>query len=139
METIDRILSLREYTAGAIMQSASVFDMIRLMADKGVGALLVLEPGKLVGIAMEGDHVRIVNLARRPFNEAQVREIIARKVIYTPLEQVVEKCLALTQEKQIRHLPVVADGCLIGIISMGDLAKTILSDQEDEVQISSHM
>jgi IMP dehydrogenase len=112
------------------MQDASVSDMIRLMAGKEVRALLALEAGKLVGIVLEGDQVRKVILTGRSFKETQVREIIAQNVIYTSPEQIDEKCLALTKEKHIRHLPVMADGHLVGIISMGDLARTIVSDQE---------
>jgi len=131
MGKIDHLL--REYSLDVISQGISVFDMTKLMADKGVGALLVLEAGKLVGVTREGDYVRMVNLTRRPVQEAQIRELIDQNVIYMPLEQIVERCLELTQEKQIRHLPIIADGYLIGIISMGNLASAVILGQEDQI------
>ncbi len=136
MKTTENMVNLGEFIVGSITQEASVSDVIKLIADPEVGAVLVLEARRLVGIAIEGDHVRKVKLTDRSFNESQVREIITRNVIYTSPEKIIEKCLALTKEEHIRHLPVMADGHLIGIISMGDLASTIISDQEDQIQIA---
>jgi CBS domain-containing protein len=84
-------------------------------------------------IIREGDYIRMVNLSRRPIQGAQIRELIVRNVIHMPPEQIVEKCLELTQEKQIRHLPVMADGTLVGIISMGELARAVILSQEDQI------
>lgn len=133
MENTDYNSRTGGYSVGAIMQGAPVFDTIKLISDMGVGALLILEAGKLVGITREGDYIRIVNLSRRHIPRAQIRELIVHKINRTPLEQVVEKCLELTQEKQTRHLPVMADGTLIGIISMGDLARAVILSQEDQL------
>lgn len=136
MKPIDNILKLREYVVGSVRQDASVSEMVKLVADTEVGAFLVLEAGRLVGIAIEGERVRKMVLTGRSFQETQVWELMAHNVIYASPEQIVEKCLALTQEKQVRHLPVMSYGHLIGIISMGDLARTMISDQEDQIPIA---
>lgn len=114
----------------SVQPTTKVLDAVKLMADKGVGALLVLDNGKLAGIVSERDYARKVVLMSRSSHTAEVREIMTVDVICVNPTQSIEHCMELMTEKRLRHLPVLEDGKLIGLISIGDLVKNIISDQQ---------
>jgi CBS domain-containing protein len=134
MKTVERLLEAKGYDIWSITPDASVYEAVKLMADKGVGALLVLESGKLMGIISERDCTRRVILKEKAPKDTLVREIMTSDVIYVRPDQTVEECMALVTAKRIRHLPVLADGQLRGIVSIGDLVKDIISEQEFMIQ-----
>jgi len=134
MKTIERLLQAKGYNVWSITPDASVYDAVKLMADRQIGALPVLESGKLVGIISERDCTRKVILQGRVPKDTLVREIMTCNVITVRPDQTVEECMALVTVKRIRHLPVLAGGQLIGIISIGDLVKDILSEREFMIQ-----
>jgi len=134
MKTIERLLEVKGYDIWSITPDESVYDAVKLMADKKVGALLVLESGKLVGIVSERDCTRKVILKERAPKDTLVREIMTSNVIFVRPDQTVEECMALVTARRIRHLPVLAGDRLIGIISIGDLVKDIISEQEFIIQ-----
>jgi len=130
MNTVGRLLDSKGHKIWSIGPDNSVYDAIRLMAEKGIGALVVLENASLVGILSERDYARQVVLKNRSSRDTLVREIMSDKVVYTNPSTTIDQCLALMTEKRIRHLPVMKDGELIGLVSMGDLVKTIIAEQQ---------
>jgi CBS domain-containing protein len=134
MKTVEWLLEVKGYDIWSITPDASVYEAVKLMADKAIGALLVLESGKLVGIISERDCSRRLILKERAPKDTLVREIMTSDVITVRPNQTVEECMALVTAKRIRHLPVFADGQLMGIVSIGDLVKGIISEQEFMIQ-----
>lgn len=130
MNTIHQLLSAKGDTVFSIHPDATVLDAIRLMAEKQIGALLVMEGEKLVGMISERDYARQVILKGRASDTTPVRDIMTDRVIYAPIEQTVQKCLSIMTEKRIRHLPVMDDGKVVGVVSLGDLVKTIIVEQQ---------
>lgn len=130
MKTIKEILEAKGSHFWTIAPDASVMDALKLMAEKEVGALVVTEDGKLVGIISERDYARKVILMGRASRDTRVQEIMTRRVLCIQPHQTVDECMALMTEKRIRHLPVVSDGDVLGIISVGDLVKAIIADQQ---------
>lgn len=130
MKTIKEILEGKGSHVWTIAPDASVMDALRLMAEKEVGALAVTEDGKLVGIISERDYARKVVLKGRASRDTRVQEIMATRVICTQIDQTVDECMALMTEKRIRHLPVMSDGQMVGMVSVGDLVKSIIADQK---------
>ncbi len=114
----------------AIAPDASVFDALQLMAEVNVGALLVLDQSKLVGIISERDYARKVILVGRTSPDTKVSDIMTSNVICTTPEQTVGDCMAVMTARGIRHLPVLDNQQVVGIVSIGDLVKTIIKDQE---------
>jgi CBS domain-containing protein len=100
------------------------------MADKGVGALVVVEAGQVVGIISERDYARKVSLQGKSDRTTAVKEIMTTRVVYVRPEQSTEECMALMTDKRIRHLPVLDDNQLIGVISIGDVVKEVISEQK---------
>ena len=107
-----------------------VYDAIALMARHNVGSLLVVEDERIIGIISERDYARKVVLSGRTSKTTRVREIMEPNVLYVSPDDSIEGCLSLMTEKRIRHLPVIENGRLIGMITMGDIVKNIISDQE---------
>ena len=134
MRTVERLLKAKGYDIWSITPDASVYEAVKLMADKAIGALLVLESGDWVGIISERDCTRKVILKEREPKDTLVREIMTPDVITVHPDQTVEECMTLVTARRIRHLPVVANGKLIGIVSIGDLVKGIISEQEFMIQ-----
>lgn len=130
MKTIKQLLQTKGNAVWTIRPDASVFDAIKLMSDKGVGALPVVEGDKLVGIISERDYARKVILQGRSSRDTQIREIMTAKVYYIRVEQSIEDGMALMTDKHIRHLPVFENERMIGIVSIGDLVREIISQQE---------
>ncbi len=130
MSKVKEILDLKGSTVWSVAPNATVYDAMRLMADKSIGALLVLEGEKLRGIVSERDYARKVILQGRSSRTTQVSEIMTSRVAYAEPDQDIEQCMAIMTEKRVRHLPVLDNGRLIGIISIGDLVKSIIAEQK---------
>lgn len=130
MATIRQLLELKGREVFSIAPDASVYDAIHLMATHGVGALLVLEQGRLAGIISERDYARKVILRGRASKSTFIREIMTSPVITAPSRLTVEEAMAVMTERRVRHLPVVDDGQLSGMISVGDLVKAIIAEQQ---------
>lgn len=113
-----------------IKPDASVYQAIELMADKAIGALLVMEGEDLVGIMSERDYARKVILKGRKSKETPVRDIMTERVLYVSPDRAIEECMAIMTEKRIRHLPVLEDGKLVGVFSSGDLIKEMIAERE---------
>ena len=113
---------------------ASVLEALKLMDEKDVGALLVVEEGKLAGIFSERDYARKGILKGRASKDTPVGEVMTLKVYYVTPERKLEECLALMTQKHIRHLPVLEEGQLIGVVSIGDAVKAFISDLEFTIQ-----
>jgi CBS domain-containing protein len=131
MTTVAGILkSKRDPAVYTIAAAATVFDALKLMAEKDIGALLVMDGDKVVGIVTERDYARKIALMARSSKETLVREVMTSPVMYVRPDQTSEECMALMTENRLRHLPVMDDGRLIGLISIGDLVKDIISEQQ---------
>lgn len=139
MKTVAHILKLKHNQAVFnIAPSASVLDAVKLMAEKGIGALLVMENEALVGIVTERDYARKVVLMNRSSKDTPVRDIMTASVMYVSPDQTNEDCMALITENRLRHLPVMVNGKVIGLISIGDLVKDIISEQQFVIQQLEH-
>lgn len=130
MKLVKHILEIKGYDVWSIAPDAPVFDALKLMADKDVGALVVRDAGRMVGIISERDYARKIILKGKTSKETLVEEVMTSAVIYTTPDEAVETCMALMTEKRVRHLPVLVDDRLIGIVSIGDLLKVIIRDQK---------
>jgi CBS domain-containing protein len=140
MKLVKHILKTKGYDVYSTPMDATVFDAIKLMSDKGIGALLVIESGKLVGIFSERDYTRNVILKGRSSKETPVKEIMTAPVIYATPDEPIEECMAVMTAKRIRHLPVLEDGKVVGVISIGDLVKAIIADQKTWIrELESHV
>jgi len=109
---------------------SSVYDAIVTMSKKGIGALVVTEGDRVVGVITERDYARKVILQDRSSKETQVHEIMTKRVIYVRLDQPIEVCMALMTEKRVRHLPVLEGERLVGMISIGDVIKEVIKEKE---------
>ena len=132
-DTITSILDKKNHGIWSIAPDASVYDAIAMMADKRVGALLVMSGGELAGIISERDYARKVVLAGKHSRETRVEEIMTRDVLAVTPEHTVEDCMRIITEHRIRHLPVLRGRQVIGVISIGDLVRSIISEQADTI------
>ena len=129
MKTVNEILQAKSHKLLSISPEASVLDALKLMAEKEVGALVVLEGEKLAGIFSERDYARKVILHGKASKDTPVSEIMTHKVVCVEPSQSVEDCMALMTDQRIRHLPVLEDKRVIGVISIGDVVKEVISEQ----------
>ncbi len=118
----------------AISPTASVLDAVKLMAEKGIGALVVLDEGRLAGMISERDYARKIILHGRSSQDTAVHEIMTAKVITVSSEKTVDDCMALMTQHRFRHLPVVDGGKLAGVLSIGDLVKELIADREETIK-----
>jgi len=130
MKTVRDILKKKGSDIFSISPQASVYEALQTMADKNIGAVLVMERGKLVGILSERDYARKVILKGKASKETLVSELMTKNVLYVSPDKNVEDCMFLMTTKNIRHLPVIEDDRLIGIISINDVVKIIISEQK---------
>ena len=117
-----------------VQPTTKVLEALKLMSDKGVGALLVVDNRRLVGIVTERDYARKVILMARSSKTATVSEIMSTNIFTVSPDQTIDECMELLTEKRVRHLPVMDEGRLMGLISIGDVVKTIISVQESTIQ-----
>jgi CBS domain-containing protein len=135
MATVSQILKTKaDQAVHCISPSASVFDAVKLMADKNIGAVLVGEGDKIVGILTERDYARKIVLMSKSSKDTPVREIMTAEVMYVRPEQTSEECMSLMTENRLRHLPVMDKGKLVGLVSIGDLVKDVISEQKFLIQ-----
>jgi len=130
MKTVRNILDTKGHDVWCIGPEDTVFDALRLMAEKEVGALMVMDGARIAGLISERDYARKIVLLGRTSPNTLVKEIMTSHVAYTHLEQPIEECMAVMTDKRIRHLPVMEERKLVGIISIGDLVKAIIADQK---------
>src|ERR1035441_2313014 len=131
--TISEILSHKGTSAGSISPEATVFEAIQMMADKNVGALLVIENNKLVGIISERDYTRKVVIKGKSSKTTAVKEILSSHVIHVTPSHTVEECMRLMTDHRFRHLPVLDGDKIVGVISIGDLVNWIISAQHTTI------
>lgn len=131
---ISEILNSKGHNVWSVSPDDTVYDAIQMMADKNVGALLVTEGGKLVGIISERDYTRKVILKGKASKQTAVREILSGQVIHVTPENTVEDCMRLMTENRVRHLPVLDAERIVGIVSIGDLVNWIISAQTTTIQ-----
>jgi CBS domain-containing protein len=134
MTLVTQILDSKGRDVWFVAPGDSVFEVIKLMAEKGVGALLVMENDKLLGIVSERDYARKVILQGRSSETTPVGDIMTRDVISASPQQTIEDCMTLMTEKRIRHLPVVDDERVDGVLSIGDLVKSIIAEQQFQIE-----
>jgi CBS domain-containing protein len=128
--TVRQLLEGKGRVVWSVHGATTVYDALRLMAEKGIGALVVVDDGDIVGVVSERDYARKVILEGRSSRDTAVADIMSRAVLHAVPEQTVTDCMALMTAKKIRHLPVIENGRLSGIISIGDLVKSIIAEQE---------
>lgn len=139
MTAVADILKFKaDHTVHAIRPEDSVFDALQRMADKGIGALLVMEGEAIVGIVTERDYARKITLKGRTSALTLVRDVMTTAVMFVKPSQSSEECMALMTDNRLRHLPVVDGGKLIGLISIGDLVKDIISEQKFVIEQLEH-
>ena len=138
MATVRQLLNEKGYDVFTVGPGETVFDAIRKMAEKNVGSLVVCEGPKPVGIITERHYARNVFLKGRASPSTLVREIMETQVLFARPDQTVDECMAVMSDKKVRHLPVIDQGKLIGIISIGDLVKNIISDQKFTIEQLTH-
>lgn len=136
--TIQSILKLKGRAVHSVMPEASVFDALKLMAEVNVGALVVLDAGRLIGILSERDYARKIVLAGRTSPNTAVRDIMSTSVVCTTPERTVQECMAIMTARGIRHLPVLDHKNVVGIVSIGDMVKAIIKDQEFLIEQLEH-
>jgi CBS domain-containing protein len=139
-EYVRGILNRKSSALWWVAPEATVYEAIALMAEKGIGAVLVLSQGSLVGIVSERDYARKVVLRGRNSKETSVREIMSSPVFTIVPELRTDECMRLVTERRIRHLPVTEHGRVVGIVTIGDLVKSIISEQADTIeQLTSYI
>ena len=138
MKLIHQLLENKGHDVWSVAPDSSVYDAICLMAEKNVGALIVLNDRKPVGLVSERDYARKVIIAGRSSKETPVQDIMARRVICANPKQTIEECMALMTDKRVRHLPVIDHKEMIGIISIGDLVKAIIHEQQFIIEQLEH-
>ena len=133
MRTVRQLLDAKTPEVHAVGPDAPVIDAIRLMALKGIGAVLVTDGGQVRGILSERDYARKIVLEGRSSRDTPVREIMTAEVITVTPDHAVPACMQLVTQKRIRHLPVIEGGSVVGMISIGDLVKAVIEDQQHEL------
>ncbi|MCH8072609.1 MAG: CBS domain-containing protein [Proteobacteria bacterium] len=127
---VSDILDSKGHEVWAVKPDDTVFDSLQLMAEKGIGALLVMDGDRLVGIVTERDYARKVILEGKSSKTSSVAEVMTKRVLCVTAERTIDECMALMTDKRARHLPVLDHKRVIGVISIGDLVKTMISEQQ---------
>jgi len=128
--TVRQLINRKGQTVWFTRPNATVFEALELMAEKEIGALLIFDDDQLVGIFSERDYARKIILKGKSSHDTRVNEIMTKQVVCVRLDQSMTDCMALMTDKHIRHLPVLDDEKIVGVISIGDVVKEIISEQE---------
>ncbi len=140
MKTLKQLLSAKGREVYSIDPNAKVIEALQLMAQKDIGALVVMDGGRIIGMMSERDYARKVILHGKSSQDVTVRDIMTVEVITVDPLKTVEECMALVTQRRIRHLPVCEEGRLIGLVSIGDLVKDVIADQEQTIkQLESYI
>jgi len=134
MITIEQLLNNKDDQIWSVEPKTSIFEALKIMSDKEIGALLVIEDEKLVGIFSERDYARKVILKGKSSKNTQVGELMTKKVLYIDPEKTINDCMAIMTDKHIRHLPVIENDKVIGMVTIGDVINQIISEQEFTIQ-----
>jgi len=134
MTSVRQLLDRKGRQVFSIAPGTPVLDAIRTMAERHVGALLVMEGEKLSGIVSERDYARKVILMGRSSADTPVRDIMTAAVITVQPETPVEKCMQIMTERRVRHLPVIENGRVVGMVSIGDLVKAVIAEQQQQIE-----
>ncbi len=134
MKTVQQLLEAKGREIWTVQPYSSVFDALALMADKEIGALVVTDGNKPVGVLSERDYARKVILKGRASQDTLVADIMSTDVVTASPTTTIDECMALMTECRIRHLPVVDGGALVGIVSIGDLVKAIIAEQQFTIE-----
>ena len=138
MTTVAQLLDSKGHTTHSITPDESVLDAIKKMAKMKIGALIVLDNDSMVGIITERDYARKVILDGKSSHNTPVKEIMTTNVVCARMNQTVEECMAVVTEKRVRHLPVLDENKVVGIISIGDLVKAIIAEQQFIIEQLEH-
>lgn len=138
MTTVRQLLDQKGRNVWAIHPDATVFDAVAKMAEKDVGSLMVMDANRLLGIVTERHYARNVVLRGKTSPHTPVREIMETQIVIARPDQSIEQCMALMSDKRIRHLPVIEDQKVIGVVSIGDLVKSIIGDQQFTIEQLEH-
>lgn len=133
MKTVSQLLAEKNHRIETIAPNVHVFDALKLMLEKDIGSLLVLEFGKLVGIFTERDYARKIVLQGKSSQNTLVRDVMSTKLITVQPSDTLDCCMQLVTERRIRHLPVMDQGSLVGMLSIGDLLKAALAEQASTI------
>lgn len=140
MNPVKKLLAVKGHQVWTISPDATILDGLKLMAEKNIGALLVLDGEQVVGIFTERDYARRVELAGKKTAETRIAEVMTQNVITVEPTRSVNECMVLMTEKRIRHLPVMEQGRLVGLISIGDVVKDIIEELQFHVkQLESYI
>ena len=134
MKLVNHLLDKKGRHVYSVQPEASVYEAIEIMAEKSIGAVVVMSNEQLVGIMSERDYARKVIIKGRSSQQTRVADIMTTDVVTTSGAENVNECMNTMTERRIRHLPVVEDGSVVGMISIGDLVEAIISDQREEIQ-----
>ncbi|MBS1219641.1 MAG: putative signal transduction protein with domain [Proteobacteria bacterium] len=134
METVSQLLQAKGSLVLSVSPDTSVFEALKLMAEKNVGALLVMSDGRLRGIMSERDYARKVILLGKSSHELAVSDIMSDDVVSVTPAQTVDDCMALMSSHRVRHLPVIDNGRVVGVLSIGDLVKALIEMQQQTIQ-----
>ena len=138
MTIVRHILEDKGRQVWSVRPGDTVYDAIKVMADRDVGSLVVLDGGRIVGIVTERHYARNVFLKGRASPQTLVDDVMEHDVVCVGPDQSIEECMALMTTKRLRHLPVTENGALLGIVSIGDLVKSIISDREFVIEQLEH-
>ena len=130
MKTVGDVIKKKGNHVWSVPPGTTVYDTLKLMAEKEVGAVLVLEEAHPIGIFSERDYARQVILKGRTSKDTPVREVMSSRIVFVRPEQTIEDCMALMTDKHVRHLPVMHEGALAGMLSIGDVVKAMISEKE---------
>ena len=133
MRKVRHLLEAKAPEVFAIGPDAPVIDAIRLMAEKGIGAVVVMQSVRLAGILSERDYARKIVLQGRASHDTPVRDIMTAKVVTVRLDDTIDHCMQLVTDRRIRHLPVLERDAVLGVVSIGDLVRAVIEDQQVEI------
>lgn len=134
MKTVNNIIQNNFKSVFSVSPETSVLDALKVMMDKNISALLVIDGSKLKGIFTERDYARKIILLGKSSKATKIEEVMTEKLVTIELSTSIDRCMQIMTERRIRHLPIIEDGLVIGIISIGDLVKFVIEDQKQTIE-----